>query len=37
VTFGPTAVGPRSGAIGVGSTFHLVPVVLKVSGNGVGH
>jgi hypothetical protein len=36
VTFGPTVVGPRSGTIGIESSFHLVPVVLGLAGTGVG-
>jgi hypothetical protein len=36
VTFGPTAAGPRTGAIGLESSFNLVPVVLGLTGTGVG-
>ena len=35
VTFAPTAAGPRPGAIGVRSTFHIVPVAFAVTGTGV--
>lgn len=37
VTFGPTAAGFRPGAIGITTTFHLVPVVVTLTGTGVSH
>lgn len=35
LTFGPTAAGPRPGAIGIATTFHLIPVIVNLTGTGV--